>query len=90
MREWEKPELSLLNLSETRTDGCTCGQVMVLGNDNWHYCHWKNEAHANNCPSWKHEKHYQSDSCPDNSVHWNGSHDSKCCCGQHIVRGSAI
>lgn len=89
MKEWRKPELSLLNLSETRADGCDCGQIMLLGpDDNVHYCHRKKEVHRNNCSSWKNEVHYQSDKCDGN--HWSYAHVSACCCGEHMNRGSGI
>ncbi len=81
MKKWNEPKFSVLDVSRTKTDSeCTCSARfgLLFLSENTHFCHRLGEYHENGCD--KTVKHYRNDKC---SVHYNTSHDSKCCCAEH-------
>lgn len=87
MKKWKSPDFSMMNLSNTATVvKCDCGSngLYNAARHPQHFCHVLGGWHDNNCASMKDEVHYQNDKC-NNTPHWNGPNDSKCCCGQRVA-----
>ena len=83
MKKWETPSLSLMGISVTNHESCTCpaSTGVMLISENVHYCHALGQYHENGCN--KTNGHYRNNGCKDNT--WEGQpHKSKCCCKNPI------